>query len=100
MLNTIFPGNKCPKDFLKAGVPCHCPFKKVVNYCIYYNKKSIIRYILSDLQGTYSVNKANVLVKPSIKIPGWLVSGEYKIKLDLSHQGKRLICFQMKLNLA
>ncbi|CAD5116317.1 DgyrCDS5221 [Dimorphilus gyrociliatus] len=78
MLKTIFPGGKCPDVFVKAGVPCHCPF----------------------LKGNYSLKKANVFVNPSIKIPSWLEEGEYKIQLDVSHQGKRLMCLKMDLSLA
>lgn len=77
VLDTVIaPGEPCPEPLHTYGLPCHCPFK----------------------EGTYSLPKSDFTV-PDLELPGWLSSGNYRIKSILSSGGKRLACVKIAASL-
>ncbi|XP_055458879.1 ganglioside GM2 activator [Psammomys obesus] len=72
----IPPGEPCPEPLHTYGLPCHCPFK----------------------EGTYSLPMSNFTV-PDLELPSWLSSGNYRIQIILSSDGKRLGCVKIAASL-
>uniref|UniRef100_H3BD97 Ganglioside GM2 activator n=1 Tax=Latimeria chalumnae TaxID=7897 RepID=H3BD97_LATCH len=72
----IPPGQPCPEPLHTYGIPCHCPFKA----------------------GDYSMPESNFFL-PSLDLPYWLTSGNYKLVALLSHVGKELACAKFSFSI-
>nr|NP_001279525.1 ganglioside GM2 activator-like precursor [Callorhinchus milii]AFK11557.1 Ganglioside GM2 activator precursor [Callorhinchus milii] len=72
----IPPGQNCPEPLFTYGIPCHCPFKK----------------------GDYNLPDSSFYI-PSLDLPSWLTSGNYKATAILSGEKGSLACVKISISL-
>ncbi|KAB1281816.1 Ganglioside GM2 activator [Camelus dromedarius] len=72
----IPPGSHCPEPLHTYGLPCHCPLKA----------------------GVYIMPRSNIEL-PSLQLPAWLSTGNYRIKSKLSSGGNHLACVKISFSL-
>ncbi|XP_032106046.1 ganglioside GM2 activator [Sapajus apella] len=77
VLDMLFPtGEPCPEPLHTYGLPCHCPFK----------------------EGTYSLPQSEFTV-PSLELPSWLTTGNYRMQSVLSSSERRVGCIKIAASL-
>ncbi|XP_067825627.1 ganglioside GM2 activator-like [Heptranchias perlo] len=72
----IPPGQNCPEPLFTYGLPCHCPFKA----------------------GEYSLPNTNFYI-PTLYLPYWMTSGNYKAMAVLTSNVHELACLQVSFSL-
>ncbi|XP_063784398.1 ganglioside GM2 activator isoform X2 [Pseudophryne corroboree] len=73
----IQPGQDCPEPLHSYELPCHCPFK----------------------EGIYYLPVSSFEV-PSMAIPSWFSSGDYRVTVVLSHGDQEIGCAKITFSLA